>query len=70
MTTAEPLRIGILGAARIAGLSIVGPARVWGERPVAVGGRSPGRGEDLSAKRKMERGPGSPAHLVYQPKVG
>ncbi|MFE2446066.1 gfo/Idh/MocA family oxidoreductase, partial [Streptomyces sp. NPDC059426] len=35
MTTAEPLRIGILGAARISGLSLVGPARAGGHRLVA-----------------------------------
>ena len=32
----EPLRIGVLGAARISALSIVGPAAATGHRLVAV----------------------------------
>ena len=38
----EPLRIGVLGAARISGLAIAGPARTTGDRLVAVaaGGRA------------------------------
>jgi predicted dehydrogenase len=40
---AEPLRIGILGAARIAELSIVKPAAATGHRLVAVAARDPGR---------------------------
>ena len=38
-TTAAPMRIGVLGAARIADLAIVRPARVTGHRLVAVAAR-------------------------------
>ena len=40
---AEPLRIGVLGAARITSLSLVEPARATGHRLVAVAARSPER---------------------------
>lgn len=42
---AEPLRIGILGAARIAAEAIVLPARAGGHEVVAVASRTPGRGD-------------------------
>jgi hypothetical protein len=38
--TTEPLRIGILGASRIAQLSIVKPAAATGHRLVAVAARA------------------------------
>ncbi|MER6130301.1 gfo/Idh/MocA family oxidoreductase, partial [Streptomyces sp. NPDC001795] len=37
----EPLRIGVLGAARISQLSLVSPARAGGPRRVAVGAPGP-----------------------------
>ena len=39
----EPLRIGILGAARISGASLIGPARATGHRVVAVAAGGPWR---------------------------
>jgi predicted dehydrogenase len=35
-TTSEPLRVGVLGAARIAELALVEPARSTGTRLVAI----------------------------------
>ncbi|MYU09971.1 Gfo/Idh/MocA family oxidoreductase [Streptomyces sp. SID8361] len=69
MTTAEPLRIGILGAARIAGLSIVGPARVCGHRLVAVAARSRGRAEAFAAEHGVERVLDSYADVIDDPEV-
>jgi predicted dehydrogenase len=39
----EPLRIGVLGAARISGASLTGPARATGHRVVAVAAGGRGR---------------------------
>src|SRR3954452_20583582 len=39
----EPLRLGILGAARITELAIVKPSRITGTRVVAVAARDPAR---------------------------
>ncbi len=51
----EPLRIGILGAARIAGAAIVTPARVTGARLVAVAARDRHRAEQFAAENGVER---------------
>lgn len=69
MTAAEPLRIGVLGAARIAELSIVGPARSGGHRLVAVAARDRGRAEAFAAAHGVERVVGSYADLVADPEV-
>ncbi|KPI10545.1 Trans-1,2-dihydrobenzene-1,2-diol dehydrogenase [Actinobacteria bacterium OK074] len=69
MTAAEPLRIGVLGAARIAELSIVGPARSGGHRLVAVAARDRGRAEAFAAAHGVERVVGSYADLVAAPEV-
>jgi predicted dehydrogenase len=55
LTDAEPLRIGILGAARIAGNGIVTPARLTGARLVAVAARDRGRAEAFAAEHRVER---------------
>src|SRR6266516_1676958 len=44
----EPLRIGVLGAARIADLAIGGPARTTGDRLVAVAARDRRRAEAVA----------------------
>ncbi|BBZ03654.1 oxidoreductase [Mycolicibacterium chitae] len=49
------LRIGVLGAARIAELAIVGPARELGHRLVAVAARDPRRAEAFAEKYGVER---------------
>ncbi|MGW4913374.1 Gfo/Idh/MocA family protein [Streptomyces sp. NPDC004270] len=61
--TDEPLRIGVLGAARIAELSIVGPARACGHRLVAVAARDRDRAEAFAAAHGVERVAGSYADL-------
>ena len=51
----EPLRIGILGAARIAGKAIVEPARLTGARLVAVAARDSERAQAFAAEHGVER---------------
>ncbi|SFF96885.1 Gfo/Idh/MocA family protein [Streptomyces mirabilis] len=67
--TDEPLRIGVLGAARIAELSIVGPARTTGHRLVAVAARDFDRAEAFAATHGVERVVGSYADLVADPEI-
>ncbi|GAA3795700.1 Gfo/Idh/MocA family protein [Streptomyces phyllanthi] len=67
--TGEPLRIGVLGAARIAELAIVGPARAGGHRLVAVAARDRARAETFAAAHGVERVVGSYADLVADPEV-
>ena len=50
----NPLRIGILGAARIAGIAIVEPAAALGHRLVAVAARDRQRAEAYAAKQARE----------------
>jgi hypothetical protein len=49
----EPLRIGIVGAARIAELAIVKPARATGTRLVAVAARDPHRAAAFAATQRV-----------------
>ncbi len=44
MTDTDPLRIGVLGAARISGIAIIEPAHNIGARLVAVAARDKARG--------------------------
>ncbi|MFI1728099.1 Gfo/Idh/MocA family protein [Streptomyces acidicola] len=67
--THEPLRIGVLGAARIAELSIVGPARAGGHRIVAVAARDRARATAFAEQHGVERVVGSYAELVADPEV-
>ncbi|MFF4521145.1 Gfo/Idh/MocA family protein [Streptomyces bluensis] len=67
--TDEPLRIGVLGAARIAGLAIVGPARAGGHRLVAVAARDHARATAFAEQHGVERVVGSYAELVADPEV-
>ena len=53
----EPLRIGVLGAARISELSIVGPAAATGTRLVAVAARDRDRAETLRPDPRHRAGP-------------
>lgn len=46
--TVEPLRIGVLGAARISGIAIIDPAHATGARLVAVAARDPQRARDFA----------------------
>jgi predicted dehydrogenase len=63
------LRIGVLGASRIAELAIVGPARELGHRLVAVAARDPRRAELFAEKHGVERVLGSYGEVVHDPEV-
>ncbi len=65
----EPLRIGVLGAARIAALAIVDPARTTGDRLVAVAARDRRRAEAFAATHGVERVLDSYAEVVADPEV-
>lgn len=65
----EPLRIGVLGAARISALSIVEPARLTGARLVAVAARDRGRAESFAAEHGVERVHDSYADVLADPEV-
>jgi predicted dehydrogenase len=51
----EPLRIGVLGAARIAVRAVVDPARTTGDRLVALAARDRRRAEAFAAEHGVER---------------
>lgn len=51
----EPLRIGVLGASRIAEAAIVGPAADLGHRLVAVAARDRSRAEAFAERYGVER---------------
>ncbi|MEV7735946.1 Gfo/Idh/MocA family oxidoreductase [Streptomyces sp. NPDC088921] len=65
----EPLRIGVLGAARISGSSLIGPARATGHRVVAVAARDRSRAEAYAAEHGVERVAGSYTELIADPEV-
>jgi predicted dehydrogenase len=65
----EPLRIGVLGAARIAALAVVGPAQATGDRLVAVAARDRRRAEAFAATHGVERVLDSYAEVVADPAV-
>ncbi|MFD3451374.1 Gfo/Idh/MocA family protein [Streptomyces sp. NPDC058691] len=65
----EPLRIGVLGAARIAERAIVDPARITGHRLVAVAARDRGRAEEYAAAHGVERVHDSYADLLADPEI-
>ncbi|MEV5410301.1 Gfo/Idh/MocA family oxidoreductase [Thermopolyspora sp. NPDC052614] len=65
----EPLRIGVLGAARIAGAAIARPARDGGHRLVAIAARDRARAEEFAARHGVERVAGSYAEVVTDPRV-
>ena len=65
----EPLRIGVLGAARITELSLIGPAHATGARLVAVAARDRSRAEAFAAHHGVERVAGSYAELLADPEV-
>jgi predicted dehydrogenase len=65
----EPLRIGVLGAARITEKSLIGPARTTGHRLVAVAARDRARAEAYAAAHRVERVADSYADLIADPEV-
>ncbi|MEU4098589.1 Gfo/Idh/MocA family oxidoreductase [Streptomyces sp. NPDC026673] len=67
--TTEPLRIGVLGAARIAGAAIAAPAHSTGHRLVAVAARDRSRAADFAAEHGVERVRDSYADVLSDPEV-
>ncbi|MFC3572138.1 Gfo/Idh/MocA family protein [Streptomyces yaanensis] len=65
----EPLRIGLLGAARIAEKALVAPARAGGHRLVAVAARDRDRARAFADTHGVERVVDSYADLVADPEV-
>src|SRR5919199_6431100 len=65
----EPLRIGVLGAARIAVNAIVAPAQLTGARLVAVAARDRARADAFAAEHGVERVLGSYADVLADPEV-
>ena len=63
------LRIGVLGASRIAEVAIVSPAAALGHRLVAVAARDRGRAETFAGSYGVERVVDSYADLVADPEV-
>ncbi len=51
----DPLRVGILGAARITELALITPARITGTRLVAVAARNPHRAREFAQLHGIER---------------
>lgn len=68
-TTDRPLRIGLLGAARIADDGIVEPARLLGHHIVAVAARDRGRAEMFATERGIATVHGSYADVLADPDV-
>ena len=64
-----PLKIGILGAARIADHGIVDPSRVLGHRRVAVAARDRSRAETFAAQRGVEKVHQTYAEVIDDPEV-
>lgn len=65
----EPLRIGVLGAARISEYSIVLPAQLTGARLVAVAARDQDRAAAFAARHGVERVVGSYHALIEDPEI-
>ena len=63
------LRIGVLGASRIAEVAIVGPAQELGHRLVAVAARDPHRAALFAEKYGVERVLGSYDEVLADPEV-
>jgi predicted dehydrogenase len=63
------LRIGVLGASRIAELAIVGPAQELGYRLVAVAARDAQRAQAFAEKHGVERVLASYAEVINDPEV-
>ena len=66
---AEPLRIGLLGAARISPESIIGPAGGLGHRIVAVAARNRPKAEAYAAEFGIERVVDTYADVIADPEV-
>ncbi len=64
-----PLRLGILGAARITDLAVVKPAKLTGTRLVAVAAREPARAAAFAEAHGVEKVHGSYRDVIDDPDV-
>src|SRR4051812_15910021 len=64
-----PLRIGVLGAARISDVSLLGPARELGVRLVAVATRDRARSGAYAERHGIERVHDSYEQVIADPEV-
>lgn len=65
----EPLRIGVLGAARISGSAVVEPARATGARLVVTAARDRDRAASFAAESGIERIVTTYDEVVHDPEV-
>src|ERR1700710_991501 len=65
----EPLRLGILGAARITELALIKPAQITGTRLVAVAARDPARASAFADRHGIERVHQSYLDVINDPEV-
>jgi predicted dehydrogenase len=65
----KPLRIGILGAARIAPSAIIFPAHATGHQLVAVGARDKVRANEFAKQYMIEKAYGSYQEVIEDPNV-
>ena len=65
----KPLRIGILGAARIAPSAIIFPAQATGHKLVAVGARDKVRAADFAEQYQIQKAYGSYQEVIDDPDV-
>lgn len=68
-TANAPLRIGLLGTARISQLAVIQPAHHLGARLVAVAARDRGRAEAWAAANGVERVVDTYQDLIHDPEV-
>jgi len=65
----EPLRLGILGAARVSSLSIADPAHATGARLVAVAARNRERAHEFADRHRVEQVAASYLDVINNPEV-
>ncbi len=65
----KPLRIGILGAARIAPTAIIYPAHATGHKLVAIGARDKARAAEFAKQYQIEKAYGSYQEVLDDPNV-
>ena len=65
----KPLRIGILGAARIAPSAIIYPAQATGHKLLAVGARDKSRADQFAKQYQIQKSYGSYQEVIDDPEV-
>ena len=65
----EPLRVGILGAARITDLALIKPAKITGTRLVAVAARNPERANEFARLHGIEKVHQNYLDVINDPEV-